>query len=343
MRRNRKWAATALSIFALLVSAYGASKPKPLQIYFIDVEGGQATLLVTPSRQSVLIDTGWAGSRDADRILAAAKAAKVKRIDYVLITHYHPDHVGGVADLEKRIPIGIFVDHGPDVEDSDTARTLYKGYEKAVEHSKRIHLMPGEGLPIGAVTFEVVAAAGQHISDPLPGAGEANFYCASETEAKADPSENAQSIGVLVSYGKFRFLDLGDLTKKKELELVCPNNLIGTISLYLLTHHGMAPDNPKALSWALHPQVAVSNNGAHKGGDAEVWQIVHDSPSLKDLWQLHYAIDAGKEHNVPENFIANVDENSDGHYIKVEAERDGSLVVTNSRNRFSRRYAAGQD
>ena len=339
MRKNCRGAATVLTALILVISAYGAvRKPKSLQIYFIDVEGGQATLLVTPSKQSVLIDTGWAGSRDAERIAGAAQAAELKRIDYVLITHYHQDHVGGVADLQQRIPIGTFVDHGSDVEDSDNARALYKNYEKAIEHTKRVHLMPGEGLPLPGITFEVIAAAGERITEPLPGAGEANFNCASESEAEPDPSENAQSIGVLVSYGKFRFLDLGDLTKKKELELVCPNNLIGIVSLYLMTHHGIAADNPKALVWALRPEVAISNNGGHKGGDPEAWQMVHDSPGLVALWQLHYTAAAGKDHNAADNFIANVDENSEGHYVKVDAEADGNFSVNNSRITFSQKY-----
>jgi hypothetical protein len=270
--------------------------------------------------------------------VAAAKTANLKRIDYVLITHYHPDHVRGVAELLQRIPVGMFVDHGTDVENSDSARDLYSAYEKATEHSKRIHLKPAEGIPLQGITFEVLAAAGEHITDPLPGAGEANLYCGVEAAVKPDTSENAQSLGVLVSYGKFRFLDLGDLTEKKELEFMCPNNLIGTVSLYLATHHGMAPDNPKALVWALHPQVAIMNNGAHKGGNPEAWQIVHDSPGLAELWQLHYAVDGGKDHNVSQDLIANVDENSDGHYIRVVAEPDGTFTVSNSRNGLSRTY-----
>ena len=329
-----------LHIICLLLTggAALAAKSQPLEIYFIDVEGGQATLLVSPSHQSVLIDTGWAGARDAERIVGAAKTAKLKQIDYVLITHYHQDHVGGVTDLLQRIPVGIFVDHGADVEDSGSARDLYQAYEKATAHSKRIHLLPGEGIPLQGVTFEVLTAAGEHITEPLPGAGEANFYCASETEAKPDSSENAQSVGVLVSFGKFRFLDLGDLTKRKELELVCPNNLIGTVNLYLTTHHGMAPDNPKALVWALHPEVAIMNNGAQKGGCPEAWQIVHDSPGLMDLWQLHYAVGGGKDHNIATNLIANVDEKSDGNYIEVKAELDGTFAISNSRNGTSRKY-----
>lgn len=331
---------TILYIVCLLLinAAVSAAQTPALAIYFIDVEGGQATLLVSPSGQSVLIDTGWAGRRDAERIVAAAKAANLKKIDYVLITHYHQDHVGGVADLLQRMPVGVFVDHGANAEDSDNTRNLYKEYEKATAHSERIHPGPGEGIPLKGVTFEVLAAAGAHISEPLPGAGEANFYCSSEAPAKPDATENAQSIGVLVSYGKFRFLDLGDLTEKKSLDLVCPNNLIGTVSVYLTTHHGLAPDNPKALVWAVHPQVAIMNNGAHKGGSAEAWQIVHESPGLADLWQLHYAVDGGKEHNVSNDLIANLDDNSDGHSINLVAQPDGSFTVTNLRNGVTRKY-----
>ena len=338
MRLDHTLRIAVLSIACFSLMGAADAKPKPLQIYFIDVEGGQATLLVTPYHESVLIDTGWAGARDADRIVAAAKAAGVKRIDYVLITHFHQDHVGGVTDLLQRIPVGMFVDHGNDVEDSDNARDLYKAYEKATEHLKRVHLAPNEGLPLKGITLQVLTSAGEHIKEPLPGAGEANTYCGPDVEAKPDASENAQSLGVLVSYGKFRFLDLGDLTEKKELELVCPNNLIGSVTLYLTTHHGMAPDNPKALVWALHPQVAIMNNGAHKGGSPEAWQIVHDSPGLADLWQLHYAVDGGNEHNVAGDLIANPDEKSDGHSIKVEAEPDGAFAVVNSRDKLSRKY-----
>jgi len=131
---------------------------------------------------------------------------------------------------------------------------------------------------------------------------------------------------------------MGDLTKKKEIDLVCPNNWIGTVDLYLTTHHGADPDNPKALVWALHPLVAVMNNGPHKGGSAAAWEIVHDSPGLADLWQLHYSVDAGKEHNSVETVIANVDEKSDGNLIKVTAQPDGSFDVENSRNGYLKSY-----
>ena len=316
-----------------------ARAPKPLQIYLIDVEGGQATLVVGPSHESMLIDTGWPNfnGRDAERIARAAKAAKIKQIDYVLITHYHRDHVGGVTQLAERMKIVTFVDHGPNLEDSDAAREDYAAYEKVVAKARRIMVRAGDGIPIKGLTVRVLTAAGEHIADPLPGAGEANMYCDSEPDAAADSTENARSLGVLITYGKFRFIDLGDLTKKKELELACLNNLVGKVDLYLVTHHGLDQSNAKAIVWGLHPRVAVMNNGAHKGGNPEAWQTVHDSPGLEDLWQLHYAEDAGKEHNTGEKFIANSG-GKDGNYINVAAEPDGRFTVENSGNKFRKEY-----
>jgi competence protein ComEC len=337
MNRLRFMAMLFAVLAALMSYAQGKSE-KPLRIYFIDVEGGQSTLVVSPSGKSALIDTGWAGDRDADRIVSAAKDAGLKQIDYVVITHFHPDHVGGVPELVKRMKIATFVDHGADTEDSDQARDLYSAYQKAIEHTTRVVIKPGQGLPFTDVKLEFVAAAGEAINGPLPGAGEANPYCYSEAPAPPDATENSQSIGLLISYGKFKFLDLGDLTKVKELALVCPNNLLGTVSLYLTTHHGGYPDNPRALVWALHPLVAIMNNGAHKGGRPESWQVVHDSPGLEDLWQLHYAADSDAQHNAAEGFIANLNEKSDGSFIEVKAKPDGKFSVTNSRNGLSKKY-----
>jgi competence protein ComEC len=323
-----------------LVPSALAKSPKPLQIYFIDVEGGQATLIVSPSGQSILVDTGWPGfkGRDAERIATAAKAGHVKQLDYVVTTHYHRDHVGGVVQLAERMKIGTFVDHGPNQEDSDDTREDYAAYQKVIAKARHVAVRPGDGLPLQDITVRVLTAAGERISDPLPGAGEANPYCWSEGETLADVSENASSLGLLITYGKFRFVDLGDLTKKNELELVCPNNLVGTVDLYLTTHHGLDPDNPKAMVWTLHPRAAIMNNGAHKGGSPAAWQIVHDSPGLEDLWQLHYTVDTGKEHNMADAFIGNVDEKSDGYYIKVSAAPDGTFTVVNARTNYKKMY-----
>jgi competence protein ComEC len=321
-------------------SAWAADDAKSLKIYFIDVEGGQSTLIVDPAGEALLVDTGWAGfnGRDADRIQEAAKAAGVQKIDVAVITHYHGDHVGGAPEIAKRIKIDTFVDHGADAENSDRTKAGYEAYQQVAATAKRIIAKPGEQLPLHGMRVEVLAAAGQAIQSPVSGAGKANPLCASEPEAVVDSSENAQSVGMLITYGGFRFLDLGDLTKRKERALVCPNNLIGTVDLYLTSHHGLDESNSKAMVHALHPRVAIMNNGAHKGGIPAAWQIVHDSPGLQALWQLHYAVDGGKDHNSPDEFIANLGEKDEGHYISVVAKSDGTFTVTNSRNGLSKTY-----
>lgn len=328
----------------LLFAAFGLFVPlafaraRPLQIYAIDVEGGQSTLIVSPSGQSLLIDTGWSGfnGRDADRIVSAAKAAGVNQLDYVLITHYHRDHVGGVPQLSDRMKIGTFIDHGPNQEDSDVTRQDYAAYEKVVTEHKHLVVKPGDRISIKGIDVLVLTAAGDHINKPLPGAGQANPVCASEPKPPVDTTENARSLGVLITYGKFRMLDLGDLTKDKELELACPVNLIGTVSLFIVTHHGMDQSNSKALVAAIHPEAAILNNGAHKGASADAWEIVHDAVGPDRLWQLHYAVDGGPEHNVDAKFIANSGENNDrGNYIKVLAYPTGPFEIINSNNNLN--------
>jgi beta-lactamase superfamily II metal-dependent hydrolase len=336
-------AALCLYVFIGVVPSEAAQTPnaKSLQIYFIDVEGGQSTLVVSPSGESLLIDTGWPGyeGRDADRILAAAHQAGITRLDYVLITHYHRDHVGGVPQLVDGIKVGTFVDHGPNLEDSAVTRTDYAAYEKAIAGHAHVVVKPGWGLPMKGIEVKVLSAAGDHITSPLPGDGETNSYCGSEPAAPADSTENARSVGVLITYGHFRFLDLGDLTKQKEIELACPNNLLGKVDLFLVTHHGADLSNPKGLVWTLHPRVAIIDNGPRKGSSPAAWQIVHDSPGLEDLWQLHYAEESDKAHNVADERIANVKENCEGKYIKVAAESDGAFTVTNGRTGEQKTYS----
>jgi beta-lactamase superfamily II metal-dependent hydrolase len=335
--------ACALLVVSAPWSARAQAKAGQLLIYSIDVEGGQATLLVAPSGASLLVDAGWPGNngRDADRIQAAMRDAGIAKIDHLLVTHFHTDHVGGVPELVKRVPIGEFLDHGVNREDSAVTRRDYDAYLKAIAGKPRRIVHPGDTIAIPGLSTVVLTADGEPIAR-VPGIQPApNPYCAAERTWPADPTENARSAGILVTYGKFRFLDLGDLTGQKEVALVCPDNPIGAVDLYLVTHHGMNLSNSRAIVDAVHPRAAIMNNGARKAGMPEAWQTVHDSPGLEDLWQLHTAEGSDAAHNSSEALIANpkgVPE--DGVYLKVAADSDGGFTIVNPRNKMAKAYPA---
>jgi competence protein ComEC len=331
------------TLFPCLIALAAASilsAARNLEVYSIDVEGGQATLVVSPSGESLLVDTGWAGfnKRDADRIAAAAKSAGIKKIDYLVITHYHSDHVGGVPQLAEKLPIVNFVDHGASVEDSKQAQVLFNAYSAFREKGHHIQVKPGDTIPIKGIEVKVLTAGGEAIDKPLPGAGQPNPECASFKAKAPDATENAQSVGILITYGKFRMVDLGDLTWNKEKDLVCPVNKIGPVDLYLVSHHGMDASGSPQLVHALHPKVALINNGAKKGGSPDAWQIIHDSPGLQDIWQLHFAVAGGKDRNSADPFLANIDEICEGKGIRVEVLKDGSFKLANSRNKYEKSY-----
>jgi len=331
----------ALLMAALAASLALAAPRKTLDLYFIDVEGGQATLLVTPAGESLLIDAGWPGNngRDPGRITAAARKAGLDHIDYLIVTHHHLDHVGGVPELMDAFPVKTVADHGASVETTRQAVELSQRYEAAVNKhgAKRLQLKPGDKIPLKGVNVTVLTAAGGKCANTFKGSGP-NPVCGQEEKKAYDPSENAQSAGVLVEYGKFRFIDLGDLTWNKEIELMCPVNPVGRVDLYLTTHHGLDASGSKTIVHALAPRVAVMNNGARKGGSAAAWQVVSSSPGLKDLWQLHYAVAGGKDNNVAEERIANLDEKCQGQWIEVSASNNGEMTVLNTRNGYKKTY-----
>ncbi len=333
--------AVAMALFFVwLTTAQAQPANKNLQIYAIDVEGGQATLLVSPSGGSLLVDTGWPGNngRDAQRIQAAMKDAGITMIDKVLITHFHVDHVGGVPNLVERIKVGEFLDHGENREDSDITRHDYAAYIKAIGTTPRRTVHPGDTIDLPGLSIVVVAADGEHTKS-VPGANvEPNSYCASEPKWELDTTENPRSAGILVRFGKFSFLDLGDLTKAKEIPLVCPDNLIGRVDLFLVNHHGSNLSNSKAFVDAIRPRVAIMDNGAHKAGSPEAWQTVHDSPGLVDLYMLHTAEGSDAAHNSSDPLIANLRGGPDGAYFKVVAHQDGSFSVTNARTGQAKNY-----
>ena len=318
---------------------------KALQIYFVDVEGGQATLFVTSAGKSLLVDTGWPGfnGRDADRIAAAVKKAGSNKIDYVLISHYHVDHVGGVPQLIDRVPVGTFIDHGENREPAPgPTRDGFETYQKVLASGKYKHIVakPGDTIPLAGVKATILSADGAVIARPFPGARQQNPACASAEKYPADQTENARSVGMLVEFGKLRILDLADLTHDKEMKLMCPVNKLGKIDIYIVSHHGTDQSGSPALVHGIDPRVAIMDNGAKKGGAASVWDIIKKSPHLEDLWQVHYAEAGGAEHNVPAEFIANPEGSEDGAYLQLKANSDGSFSVFNSRTGQTKNYPA---
>ncbi len=334
---------------AICASAFTPAwaKQKALQIYFIDVEGGQATLFVTPTGQSLLIDTGWPqnAGRDADRIVAAAKKAGLSRIDYVLLTHYHDDHSGGVPQLVERIPVGTFIDHGANSETRPDGPTekIWNAYQQVLATGKYRHIVahPGETLPITGMDVKVISSAGGVIDHALPGGGAENKYCSPPETRPVDRSENPYSLGVLITYGKLKILDLGDLTWDKELDFMCPVNRIGHVDVLVVSHHGYFASSTRALVDGVSPRVAVMNNGAAKGGAPQIIDIIRESPGLENLWQIHFSDAGGAAHNADAKYIANLDGTDEGNYLLLTAgKKNGGFDIFNPRDIATVNYAA---
>jgi len=320
-----------------------------LRLFFIDVEGGQATLVVTPSGQSMLIDTGWPTDtlRDAERIAAAVKKAGVGTVDYLVITHYHADHVGGMEQLASRVKFRTVITHGPTTETNKTGETMMATFRAAMAASgaKEIVVKPGDTIPLKGIDVKVLASNRQLIDGPVKG-GAANALCEGVEPRRTDTSDNSASVGMIFTFGAFRFLDLGDMTQDLEFQMACPVNRIGEVDLFLTTHHGSGQSNAPVLVHALKSRVAIMNNGARKGGDLPVLQTVRSSPGLEDLWMLHYAVVAGADGNVAEPQIANLGDVADpavkdtGFGINVTVQPNGSFTVVNERNNVTKTYAA---
>lgn len=338
-------AAALVALAAFSGACAGAQNPAgKLQIYLVDVEGGQSTLFVTPDKHSLLIDTGWPenGGRDADRIVAAAKRAGIDRIDTVLLTHYHVDHTGGAPQLVARMPVGTFIDHGPNRQTDDpTTEHVYEAYQKVLATGKYRHMVarPGEILPIPGLHVEVLTADGRFIGQPLPGAGRANPYCKVSEVRPPDQTENARSVGTLIAFGRLKILDLGDLTWDKEMDMMCPNNRIGHVDILIVSHHGWYQSSSPALVDAVSPRVAIMDNGATKGGSKATVKTIRAIPGLEALYQLHDSEEAGPD-NAPAPYLANLPGPDTGYFLEVTASRDGSFSVTNARNGETRDYAA---
>jgi competence protein ComEC len=354
-------------VSAVLVSAQ-ARNTKTLDIYVVDVEGGNATLFVSPSGQSLLIDTGnggMAAARDAGRIFDAAKDAGLTQIDHLITTHWHGDHYGGLAELASRIPIRHFIDHGPTVQKNEaTEKYLQTVYPELYAKAKHTVVKPGDTIPVAGIGVRIVTSNGALIRTPLPDAGRANPLCGSGPAPVNAIPEDPESVGSYITFGRFRALHLGDLTIDKEFELVCPMNRLGTVDALLGLHHGQDTSNSVPFVHAVAPRVAIMNNGTRKGGLPAVMRALYSSPGFEDLWQMHFSLLSGQEYTAPGMFIANlIDEQQDvmplapmplpqpgpnvppppahngrAYWIKLSAQEDGTFTVTNARNGFSKVY-----
>src|SRR5215212_7252003 len=323
----KRLAAVAFSIALIsspLAAQRGPAPTKQLQIYVVDTEGGKAALWVSPSGQSLLIDSGNPGDRDLDRIMAAINDAGLKQIDFLISTHYHVDHVGGLTELAKRIPIAHFIDHGPSVEPRQQVQGFDTAYAELYGKAKHTVVKPGDKVPIAGLDWRIVTSAGKALKTPLPGGGKANPACAGVAMKEPSPTDdNGQSVGSVITFGQFRAIDLGDLLWNNELDLVCPSNPVGTVDVYFVTHHGLDASGAPPLVHGVQPRVAIMQNGTRKGAGAQAVATIRSSPGLEDLWQLHWSYNAGIEQNSAGVFIANVDDNATIAGILTAPPRQG--------------------
>ena len=352
--------ALLVAVVALAGTASGQVARHTLDIYLVDTEGGKATLFVTPAGQTVLIDTGNPGARDLDRMLEVFASAGVSQIDYLVSTHYHTDHIGGLEALAKRIPILHFMDHGQTVEAREGVPGFQAAYAEIHGKAKHTVLKAGDRIPLKGLDWRIVTSAGKAITTPLAGAGGRNATeCAAfqrHTDA-ASPDDNGQSVGSVITFGRFRAIDLGDLLWNNEFDLVCPRDQVGTVDVYLVTHHGLDQSGSPALVHAIRPRVAIMQNGTRKGGATTTFQTLRGTSGLEDIWTMHWSYAAGMEHNSAGVFIANVEDkaalasalgdpataqgtpaHTPAYSLKISAQPNGTFTVTNTRNGFSKTY-----
>ena len=313
----------------LFISWHSNAAPRTLDIYFIDVEGGASTLIVTPLRESMLIDSGFPEERDAQRILHVAKnVAGLSQIDHYITTHWHRDHVGGITLLAKLFPVKNFYDHGiPSVLSSDIQQPLIDAY-RSVSQGKAITLSAGDQIKFLAdrslprINFRIVAANALVVGEEA-GSSQIKPCGADFKPIDEDKTDNAKSLGMLLTFGAFRFFDGGDLTWNVENKLVCPKDLVGTVDVFQVNHHGAANSNNPALVRSLRPRVAIIDNGPRKGGEPKTYATLKSVHEIEAIYQLHKNLATTWMENTPSTYIANDDEKCQGEFIKVAVNANG--------------------
>jgi competence protein ComEC len=340
----------ARTIVCLLVSltslSLAAAADRSLEIYWVDVEGGGATLIVSPSGESVLIDSGNPGGRDSGRIhQVATGVAGLKKIDHYITTHFHIDHFGGAAELAARIPIRHIYDNGvpetsPDGDRNDTRWPLLIKPYREIRAEQRHVLQPGQEIPLAAnaglpLRLRCVAAKQKFI--PATGRSGANERCSAAVTKPKDTSDNANSIALLLEYGPFRFFDGGDMTWNTEGELVCPVNRVGTVDVYQVNHHGLDVSNNPLLVHSLAPTISVMNNGPRKGTARSTVETLKSSPGIQAMYQLHKNV--RDDANTSDECIANLEEKCQGRYLNLSVAADGrSYIVRLPETKYERTF-----
>jgi competence protein ComEC len=373
MTMIRKTLLAALLASAFITPALAAEGT--LKVVSVDMEGGGGTLFVTPEGKSLLIDTGWpadfgllpspdGAKNSAARIVATAKKLGVSKIDYLIITHFHMDHVGGIQDLVKLMPVDTFIDHGPNAEhakpgekpDPGSPDALYPKYLETIKGHNHIVAKPGQVIQIGSMTDTIVSSDGVVLSKPLAGAGAANSACNTPEALSTKPDggeENSRSVASLLRFGKVSIAMFGDLSWKKEHDLSCPAGKLGHVNVLIATQHGSyISSNPASIA-DMHPDIAVMGAGGKKGGDEGPIKTIKASPGLMDFWQTHESY-AHPEWSGDKHMIANLNPPAsviasqvkaqytappdEGHAIHLQISKAGSVTVTNDRNGFSKTY-----
>jgi competence protein ComEC len=321
-----------VALFALETQALAGAADKHLDVYWVDVEGGAATLIVTPAGESVLIDSGYPGGRDAPRIAAVAEQAGIKKIDFMVVTHFHIDHFGALPEIAKLIPVGTLYDHDiATAPAEDQKNELIKAYQ-AMKVDKRIVVKPGDKIPLKAtpnaapLTIQFLGGVEKFVDSKKAKDNDAAL-CGSNQPRPLDESDNRNSIVTLLAFGPFRLFDGGDLTWNTENALVCPKNRVGAVDVYQTDHHGLDMSNNPVLVKTLQPTVAVVNNGPRKGGEPGTIATLKATASIQSVYQLHRNVRVGADQNTAPELTANADENCKANIVKMSVDPAGKTYA----------------